>query len=339
MNTSTETCPSLEDLAAFLEGRLSGDERARIVAHLADCPDCYEIFAEAARFELSEEEKEERDADTPALTEIPREPMEDPPPGKVIPFRSRPAFRWVSSIAAALAVVALGIPLYRQSYAMPQISSAELVSSAVSEKTVEDPFWANLAERGGEEDAGPSIIPHEVLLGAHALNLHLSLSRGDQERALNDLAGINDHIGKIGLLPEQTEAYLRIQDQIADGKPARQFLREADQIEATLPVEDDPYFALGKWVEAGRLAALAENPEFFQASENRKFLRAFLHHERKDLEPDVETDLKEIRKILSKADPSSLPYPELQQQFAKILTFYQNKSKEDLVPAGPSSAP
>lgn len=338
MNTSTETCPSLEDLAAFLEGRLSGDKRARIVAHLADCPDCYEIFAEAARFELSEEGKVE-DPDPPAVIEVPREPMEDPPAGKVIPFPSRPVFRWVSSIAAVLAMVALGIPLYKQYYTMPQINSAELVTPAVSEKAAEDPFWSDFAERGSGDDAGSSTIPHEVLLGAHALNLRLSLSRDDQDRALNDLAGINDHIGKIGLLPDQTEAYLRIQTQIADGKPARQFLREADRIEATLPVEEDPYFALGKWVEAGRLAALAENPEFFQASENRKFLRAFLHHERKDLEPDVETDLKEIRKTLSKADPSSLPYQELQQQFAEILTFYQNKSKEDLVPAGPSSAP
>jgi hypothetical protein len=265
--------------------------------------------------------------------------MEAPPPGKVIPFPSRPIFRWVSSIAAALAVVALGVPLYQQYYTMPQISSAQLVSAAVSENAVEDRFWSDLVTRGGGpgQDAGSSINPHEVLLGSHALNLHLSLRRGDQERALNDLAGISDHIGQIGLLPAQAEVYSRIQNQIADGKPARQFLREAEQVEASLPVEDDPYFAFGKWVEAGRLAALAGRPEFFQAPENRKFLRAFLHHGPRDnnLDPEVATVLEEIQETLASTDPSSLPYQKLQQQFEKILTFYQNKSEEGLAPVIP----
>ena len=57
MVSSTDTrltkdgCPPLEDLAAFLDGNLPEDGRARVTAHLADCERCYEVFAGAARFQ------------------------------------------------------------------------------------------------------------------------------------------------------------------------------------------------------------------------------------------------------------------------------------------------
>jgi hypothetical protein len=49
-----QTCPSLEDIAAFLDGRVTADERARLIRHLADCPTCLAVFAGAAQF-LAEE--------------------------------------------------------------------------------------------------------------------------------------------------------------------------------------------------------------------------------------------------------------------------------------------
>lgn len=328
MNTSTETCPSLEDLAAFLDGRLSGDERARVIAHLADCPSCYEVFAEAARFQLSEEEEEEEEADLSEMVEVPEEVVVAEARGKVVQFPKKQIFRWVSSIAAVLAVSLTAIPLYTQYYTMPEISSTQLVSPAVAGKASQDRFWEGFAKRGGP-GVGLASTPHEVLLGAHALGLHLSLGRNDRERALNDLAGINAHIEEIGFLPDQAKAYATIQSQIAEGQPARRFIQKAEEVEASLPVEDDPYFAFGKWVEAGRLAALAENPDFFQARENRKFLRAFQYQEREnlDLDPEVKKALNEIRETLADSDPSSLPYENLRRQFESILTHYQDQSE------------
>src|SRR5215207_2709391 len=91
MNTSTDTCPSLEDLAAFLDGKLSGDEHARVVAHLADCPRCYEVFAESARFQLYEEEEE----DPPEVTDVPKEFVAARASGELVPFPRRQIFRWV----------------------------------------------------------------------------------------------------------------------------------------------------------------------------------------------------------------------------------------------------
>lgn len=325
MNTSTETCPSLEDLAAFLDGRLSGNEQTRIVAHLADCPSCYEVFAEAARYRLDEEEDEEEPAPLGEI-EVPQELLAAQSKGEVVPFPKRPIFRWVSSIAAILAVSLAAIPLYRQYYTMPQISSAQLASLAVSRKAPEDRFWSDLANRGGAPTAGLT-VSHETLLGAHAFDLHLSLGRNDSEQALDDLAGINTHIEGIGFLPDQAKAYKEIQKQIYEGQPASRFIQKADELEASLPVEEDPYFAFGKWIEAGRLSALAQSPDFFQKPKNRKFLQTFLHHGLRDydLDPKVAGILEDIQETLNTTAPSSLPYQDLREKFESILKHYHKQ--------------
>jgi hypothetical protein len=314
MNTSTETCPSLEDLAAFLDGRLSGSERARIVAHLADCPSCYEVFAEAARFQIEEEEEEEEDADPPGIAA----------PARVIPFPVKKILPWAAAIAAMLAIGVTIPPLYRQYNTMPELASAKLVSESVAGKVAGDPFWGASVVRGNPS-GGFASIPHEILLGAHAVELGLSLARNGAE-SIDDLAAINGHIQEIGFLPDQEKIYKDIQAQIAGGKPPKDFVRQAEKVEASLPATDYPYFAFGKWAEAGRLSAVAESPDFFQAPDNRKFLRVFLHQERENLDPAVVEALQGIQNTLGDSDLSSLDYRKLNGLFESILTHYQRES-------------
>jgi hypothetical protein len=54
----TETCVTPTDLAVFLEGSLTGEERDRIVRHLNHCPDCFERYIGAARLLDAIEEEE-----------------------------------------------------------------------------------------------------------------------------------------------------------------------------------------------------------------------------------------------------------------------------------------
>lgn len=59
--------PDAQQLASFLEGRLTGEVKARVVAHLARCTDCAEVFADAAAFQAEDEgweEQEDRRGDT-----------------------------------------------------------------------------------------------------------------------------------------------------------------------------------------------------------------------------------------------------------------------------------
>ena len=57
-------CPDLESMAAYLDGRLSDRERARITEHLAACEDCYFVFSESAQTRVATEATPKRDART-----------------------------------------------------------------------------------------------------------------------------------------------------------------------------------------------------------------------------------------------------------------------------------
>jgi hypothetical protein len=163
------------------------------------------------------------------------------------------------------------------------------------------------------------------------VDLQLSLGRNNTEATDIALARINGHLNELG--PPTAEAasvFVSARQQLWDGQLPQNFLQQAERVEASLRPEEYPYVAFGKWTEAGRLSSLSSSPDFFQSEENRKFLRAFLHHEEDYLDPEVAMGLMKIQETLASADPSSLPYQELQQQFAKILTFYQNKSEEGL---------
>jgi len=90
------TCPTDEDLAAYLDGMLAAPERARITAHLADCESCYEIFMGAAHFM--------QDSVSPGTE------------GQILPFPANPkdgggvALRrwWIPAAAAAVLVLGVG---------------------------------------------------------------------------------------------------------------------------------------------------------------------------------------------------------------------------------------
>ncbi|HWM92494.1 MAG TPA: sigma-70 family RNA polymerase sigma factor [Thermoanaerobaculia bacterium] len=58
MKAVTETCVTPTDLAVFLEGSLTGEERDRMVRHLNHCPDCFERYIGAARLLDAIEEEE-----------------------------------------------------------------------------------------------------------------------------------------------------------------------------------------------------------------------------------------------------------------------------------------
>jgi hypothetical protein len=42
-------CPSIEDIAALIDGKLEDGEKNKIMAHITNCPDCYEIFSQTSK--------------------------------------------------------------------------------------------------------------------------------------------------------------------------------------------------------------------------------------------------------------------------------------------------
>jgi tetratricopeptide (TPR) repeat protein len=103
------TCPDPADLAAFVDRKLTGDARAAMEAHLADCDDCREVYAEALRLE---------------------------PRASVLPFRRRvwAAGGGILALAASLLIVAQVRPDWLRFGPTPY---EELVAAVGTNRTVE----------------------------------------------------------------------------------------------------------------------------------------------------------------------------------------------------------
>lgn len=328
MSPANETCPSLEDIAAFLDGKLSEGERARVVAHLADCESCYALFAEAARFQLEEEEEEEK-------SRKPEEPAdaapaaEEPAPAPVVPFPRRPAVRWALPLAALFVLGLATIPLYQRYNRMPTLLSTELVNLAALQAVPTTSVWAD-DKRGDPSAVAIDASPFEFLLGVRMVDLRLTLARNESAESLNVLSRIIGTLENLILVDRASEFYLRAHGKIGTGTPPRELAEEAAQVEAALTEDyrEVPHLAFGKWTEAGRLSAMARNPAFFEDRDNRRFPGWLIRKAQENLgnSEEVVRNLKKIQGILADSDPSKLPYGDLEKQFERILEHYQREA-------------
>lgn len=145
--TTMNQCPSDEMLAAFIDGRLEGQERQDVVRHLADCAECRNVVL------FADEVRAAGLAGTPA---------------NVV----RPSFgrRWIvpAAIAASLALVAflsLDWVANRRTGGMAGVAAAYETGEHRSVQTRLDglPYRpAQSSPRGGEADALASIELQEV---------------------------------------------------------------------------------------------------------------------------------------------------------------------------------
>lgn len=238
-------CPELETLAAFADGRLAGAERAAVVAHLADCEACREIVVE-----------------TRALAERPLAAGEEAR-GEVVPFR-RPARRGrgkTALVAAAAAVAAIAGALWFS--ARPGSVDGTLAAVGRDPQAVArlggdwgEPLWS--VTRGD----GPVVSEkaRAFRLGARSAGLDLALAAGDRRAARRLAAECALLVGDVPLADPVAHLYREIARRAgepgaalgplaADAATAARLAREA--VEA-------PLWELGRWAEAGRLAAAAE---------------------------------------------------------------------------------
>jgi hypothetical protein len=329
MNAVTETCPPLEDLAAFLDGKLSERERARVVAHLADCESCYAVFAGAARFKLEEENEQSEAPEEPAEVATVAEVV-----APVVPFQRKPAVRWALPLAALLVLGLATIPLYLRYSRMPEIVSAELIDPEAGGEP-----WTE-GDTRGESDLGGAYDAYEFLVGAQLVDLHLTLARNDDpQKVLDVLSRINKHMAGFVVPPEEAKFYDQAREHILAGKPPADLSEEAARQEASLTrlmeEVDSAYLAFGKWTEGGRLASITQHASFFDDEDNRRFLGWLLRNEEdQNLDGGVVRALKEIRGILENHNGQTLPYKNLKERFEAILRHYENEARVAPEPLG-----
>ena len=325
MDSSTDTslavgaCPPLEDLAAFLDGTISKEERERIVAHLADCETCYNVFAGAADFQLTSAQADE-------------------PKGKVarFPFGSKKTLPWwLTAAAAAVLVVLVGLPTYRF-LVPPEMTVAEL-TEPVAGKTGLSQYLYPAATYRGKDDAGDLLSDsHSFLAGVFLVDLRLTLEAGDKVNASDLLRRIGVQASSFFQSGDLSDKYLQRASTLAEAQPAeaeallRQFDSELPSWEKELEERtvSEYSFDFGKWTEAGRIAAKAQTPEFFARRENRRFL-TWLHRRQKDeIDPEILPDLQEIRRTWKSRGLQPVDFLKLEKQLSRIIEHYERESEQ-----------
>jgi hypothetical protein len=296
--TALADCPELEDLAAFLDGKLTAEERARITDHLANCESCYEVFAGTARF--LEDTRDQQSLPPPHQPVAPQRPFERWREPRAPRFRRR----WVTAAAAAgLMAATAGLLLFWQGgWTLSTEQLASLVGGPVATAAVP---WEGKVVRGEQE---VQELPPEVgafRLGVRFLDLHLALASGDKQRADEALRRLDNLLKDVELLPSETRTtFGAMRKSLQQGAAPRSFLADAGTREKKAIKEllvEPRFIELGSWTEACRLAGASGRPDLFRERATRRLLDQAVAARPKDegaLDPRAVEDLRAIREEL-----------------------------------------
>lgn len=318
-SSSSGACPSDEEMAAYIDGTLGKAESQRVTEHLASCDDCYDLYMEAAHFLVDS---------SPAM---PEDAVDE---GRVVPIpspaeRGRQVLRWLP--IAALLLVGVGGGTYFQFLKTPpELAPSEVVGSIPNQPALIPGLWRGPTYRGegGEEEA--KLNDASFRMGVQLVNLQMSLRAGKGQEAEDIVARI------LGILKTQTftddlqKGYTEITLALENHKAPADLLPEVSRL-AGLSREtfEDSFIDLGQWVEAGRLAALARDPSFFQQADARSFLRRSIWRaklgiggDEARLDPPSRRSLERIGDIVSRGDLRTSDYAELGRRFDQILGIH-----------------
>lgn len=314
-------------LAAFVDGRLGGDEHRRLVAHLSGCEVCREVVAETAKTlrdsELTgcfdDEEGTEEDVEPSSSR-----------PGKVLrPAKSRfrRALPLIATLTAAAAVAALLVltPAGRGILGLgSEDEVAELTAGLEGEEIRRfltlgdyDSDWGGglLGESSplAELDAETSFQ-----LGARVTQLDVALHLRERDAAKVLAVRVS------ALVSDPTVSLFYgggqgLQGRLAEEADSAELLQLNARGDEGLRSGDESaslhWYDLGRWTAAGSLAALAEDPTKLRQP---TFQRQGRRLNRRDWPPAVEGPLAAISSLLADGVDEG-EWNALRQEFEKLM--------------------
>jgi len=304
--------PDPDELAAFVDGQLSGEEHQKLEAHLGACEACREVVAESLL--LLEEVPE-----TAVAAEADGAADVEPEGARIL---THPRWRRVAWQLAPLAAAALLVLVLWPSLAVlgGPASSRELLAGFTDPHGLTarlDHGWPRLRGESYVKNLTPEKIAFR--LGVRVFDLQVALKTDSENEVRATLEKL------ILLLKDGVDLsefiWFRYQgalDQIAGGGELDEQALEAaldaeDELEKIL---DSAYFPLGRWAEAGRLAAMADDRNFF---ERRKFRGDARKLERAELSPEVTEQIRQIRGALEDHPLDEGAMETLRKAFVEII--------------------
>ena len=307
MAATDEFDPDL--VAAFIDGRLSGAERERVVRLLTESEEAFEIYADAVRV------RDDLDAD--AIIPIPV-----PPPAPVRRLRWLTAGAPLAAAAALLIAVlprvvsnpAAAFAMRADAIAQPLTDRPQLATALRS--ALDEPRWS--VTRGGVATIVESKAA--LRLGARATDLQVALAVGDRERA-NRVAGeIVDLLDSVNLSDAARAKYGEIRQRITAGDSIGAIVGAAASADEHLrDFLDSRWYGMGKWLAAGELAARAHSADFFQSSETARFIKAAIRSG--ELAPDEVEALRQVEGV-AKRGIAENEFEMVRETFAKLIEHH-----------------
>lgn len=302
MTSTPSPHPDPEALAAFVDGRLEGEERRRLTEHLADCEPCYEIFSGVVAFQAEAEE-------AGGAVVAP-----------VVAIRRHPLRRAVPLAAAAAVAGVVLLPLLRGPAEPPTLTSARLLAPLEEESGELVGLVDTGVYRGNGRAVDTDIDRRDFHLGVQLVDLEVSLLAEDKEKAANLLFDLRNILLEAGLLDEQAEGYAELRRQLAEEAPPWPEIRATTtRLEGELVDRFSPlYLNFGKWAEAGWLAARGGDGEYFASPAHRRFLRWLERRGAETLSPEVVEELDALTALLEKGPPPEDQLPALAKRYEAI---------------------
>lgn len=302
-NTGAEE-RDLELVAALVDGRLRGSERAQALERIEANEALREVLAEVLRFR---EEEEARASG-----------------GSVAPWRPATARRWLVPAAAAAAALATVAILWWRPRGGPAAFDVAwlgggLATPALGERLAEGWYeqgWSVTRGPAPEAEARGAVVPFRI--GVRALDLEAALRAGRRSDAEVLTQRLEALLAVVELSEPQRRAYSEVRTALAAPEGAASALelaRLADRLNADHPDLDAAAYELGKWAEAGRLAALAGNERLLRS---RAFHRGLERGLERGTHAPAGRALERLRAHLEGA-PRTLDFDELAQSFADLI--------------------
>jgi len=289
-------CPTDEELAAFLDGMLPAEERARITAHLADCESCYEIFAGAVHFQQDEQ-------DSGGTKE-----QVGTKEGRIVPFPVKQESNarrwnpwWIGSAAAAVLVLGLGFAVYKELNVEPDLRLASLAGRLPPVAANE--YYPYRTKRGGGEDQVDFASERAAQFMVGVLLLDDSHDRHKTGTINPDrLRMAAQKLGNLTTFSDPSKNILAVAQDLESGEPRKRAAERLSRLEAE--VDNDLSYSLlyrfGKWTEAGRLATVAKRSDFFARRENLRFFANLMKEPAVQQDEDIAEPLAKIKTILDR---------------------------------------
>ena len=294
-------------VAAFIDGRLSGAERDRVVRLLAESEAAFEIYADALRAHA------DLNADAPIPFPAPR----------AVP-RPRPV--WLTAgvpFAAAAALLIAVLPAVQSrranaTFAMgadviarPLTGQPQLADALRS--ALDEPRWS-VTRGGGSTFAEPTAA---FRLGVRATDLRVALAVEDRERAGRTATEIVALLGAVNLSDAVRAEYGELGKRIAAGDSIGSISAATATADGNLhDFLNSHWYGTGKWFAAGELAARTHSADFFKSSETARFLDVAIRSG--DFAPDEVEALRQIERAVKRGMPEN-EFETVRARFAELI--------------------